>query len=830
MAETSHPRSRRRGDRLLPRLIERGVLALVVLSPLAIGGMHPVGSIASSLVLVALLVLSEVHLRGRGSARRFTPLAIALLGLAAFTLFRGLGMAAGLAPAFVSDAWAFWPDLEPRATLAPGALPLAALTLVGCAAALELGARHFIRRKAIENLGAAILLAAMLSFGTGVIQHLAGARSIFGLYAPLHGERLAMAWSGPFVNPNQAGALAGLGGIVALTWALRAREGRDRVLGLFLAALLAFWVLRVDAWGAAAALAASAAALPLLHALGGRLPTAGRRAAILVVCLGGVALTAALAWGIVPQASPGPLRGATIAKLGLWHDAFRHLPVAGAFGFGPESFADVHPSLDRTSGRIRHSYVESMPLGALLHHGWLVGGLWLAALTGAFGWALLRPNDGLPARRQLLLLGPLLYLGIESVTGMGLLSSALRIPALVALGAFVALPLVHPSVRDTGGGGEPRTRATRYGRSVLVAGTLLLTVATLPGLGRSLTDLRTRHVPLEVESLSIDEQHDRIRDAARERPASLEVLGAELRRAVAAEEATRVAAIYDHLERVAPSHRLTARADFAAAWFAEDEARLCRAARRRIAFADPRFRLEHPSGDPRRWVGCLTEDHEVEFAHARLGEADRLAWAMADLRMNPGRIASLRAAASSSAALAMGPVTDLYVDELLVRAPGDLANWHLALELAGTDAARIQRILDDGLQRFPQDPDLVLAWAQRAMRDPATAADAARRGRVAERLRELSTQPRLSPRQRRDERLLRAELAIQNGVPAEALTILLSLTHEERESPRALRLQARVELELGRSLEARRTLNRLFEVSPNDREGQRLLRALTGEP
>jgi hypothetical protein len=791
-----------------------GALALVVLAPLLLGAMHPAAILLLTAGAVAFGLVEALSTAPVPALRRPPALAAILLLLAGVTLARGIGSPMALVPDAVTDAWTLWPDLPARASLAPIALGMNAVELAAAAAAIALGASSFRRRRWIVRLGLAVVLAASVTALVGIVQQATGASRILGLWTPIHGGRLITPLAGPFVNANQAGALAGLAAIVGWVGTLSARDTRGRALGILVAVSGLLYVLRMQAWAACAALILSALAAVLAGPILGAAPGLLRRTLVAIVSICLVGGAAAAAWWGLPVFAPAWLDPSSLQKVSMWHATLDLVRCAGPLGYGPESFADVYPSIDTGTGRHRQTWVESMPLGILLHHGLLGGGLVLAASIALPAHALVRTRNPIATRRHLLLLPPLLYMAIEAVGGMGQVSWAMRLPSLLALGAFLGLGIQQ--TRDEAASAvRPASWALRLQRLLVPVGATLIALFAAPTLAGAWNDRMTRHLGLDATDA------EAIREAASARPVRLEVLEAELRRAWTTEDLARIEPIARWLRTGAPHSRIRARADFALAWHSGDAHALCDAGRARIRTNDPLFRLEHPSGHPADWAACGWTDAELSFAWERLSDADALALALADLRANPDAISPRMQAIRSLLRLSMADGAAFHAERLLQTDPSAPEHWELALRVAAQrrDPNR-SALLSEAFRRFPDHPAIVLGAieSELATLAPLDPPDLSRLHELRERLRVLRASDGLTSAERRQERLLSAEAALQARLPAETLAIVASLSTPGEETARELRLRMQAEQALFRTLDACRTADRLRALAPSDRE------------
>ncbi|MCB9506397.1 MAG: hypothetical protein H6698_00700 [Myxococcales bacterium] len=514
--------------------LDLGLQILVATSALAIGGMHPVGQAATAFASITLLLgVAGLH-AASGQRWRWQPASGVLVAMALLTLFRASSASGWLAGAAEREVFGFW-DAAPRGTVAPGRAPLAALRLIGAASLLQAWTVRFRGRGGTRGTAIAVVAAVGLTALVGLAHGLTEARLLYGAYEPHHVDGLHVTWAAPFINPNQAGAVYGLGAVLltAIAWARPAlRAGAVLV-------IVAFALSTELLFQAHAAALATLVALVVFAVLVSVPPMSGRRYARLAtaVVLASAAVTAPLLWFVAPKIESA---GVAAQKAQVWQDAL--VPsFSRALGWGRGAFADLAGQWSSRAFPTRFSYIESAPLDAAFDHGWVL----FAAFVVAVGYGL---------RRRLLMdwrsetdlraavAALTVFVIIEGLSGAALESDGYRLPVLALLG--LALGRSEASRRDTRHAAAPL---------VTVAVAIACTGAAIPGLVRSVA-LGASSSSDYLSTVSGVIPRDELSSLL---PADALLLEHEATRELEAGNVDRAESIVAHLVRVVPGRAVT---------------------------------------------------------------------------------------------------------------------------------------------------------------------------------------------------------------------------------------------------------------------------------
>lgn len=493
------------------RRLDAVMLGCVAASPLALGGTHPTAAAVLFVLFSAMSVAAYgIHVRYRRSWRQFVPIWV-LAALCAWVLVRATPLGAWTNAPIAQDAWSLWPELTVRGGIAPGRAALWVARTLTLVATASYAALRFSRTDRVARAALALIAAGCVVAITGALQSVLGASHILGLYAPLDWARV-VPLAGPFVNPNQAGALVGLAAVVALCGARFADKPQHRIaLGILCVPLTAYVAL-LDARGALIAVLAAA-----LSFFAGRLvedlsPTI--RATILCVWTGLLASCAMLAlYVLLPFRAGAGAESTLLAKMQVWNASLQvplHAPV---FGFGPRGFQDAFSSLGLNTSHVWIEDPESGPLQFAAEHGLVVSALLLIGAGVVFfratrnsprsGWAL---SSGLNAVT--------IYIVLESITGMGLHASAYLAMVGVVLGI-----LIGRAAREQA---RPAWDRRLAAQPLALLGLALVCMAALPAsVQTSLADSRAPLIDaLRTERLSSPVIDASLRRASRRTPGS----------------------------------------------------------------------------------------------------------------------------------------------------------------------------------------------------------------------------------------------------------------------------------------------------------------------
>lgn len=482
-AKRSTPVDRTRFERAHRRL-DIVMCGLIALSPLALGGTHPTAAFVLAILTTLICALSlTMHARAQLTPKHAWPI-YALSALCAWVLLRATVLGAWTNTPLTAEAWALWPELAERGGIAPGRAALwtaRTMTFVGAA---WFAAQRFSRsdRAHLPVLGA--LGAATIVPLVGATQLILNSEKILGIYTPLDWSR-TVAIAGPFVNPNQAGALVGIGALAALVIARNARETAQRLTAGIVALPLIAYVALLDARGALLALALAVLTFVFASATelrGRRLRLSAQLVLPIVLCA-----TAALLLYAAPFTFELIDNATLQSKVRIWRESLAvplHAPV---FGFGPRGFQDAFASLGLNASHVWIEDPESGPIQLFSEHGMIVGvavvAMVLALLVRAQRAAV---NAGLAIASAGAAFT--VFIVLETITGMGLHASSYLLVAGSAFGV-----LTGRALRGT----RPAWSARAFAPAVAVLGVALWSVAASPPSVR--TSLHDSRVPLLEE-------------------------------------------------------------------------------------------------------------------------------------------------------------------------------------------------------------------------------------------------------------------------------------------------------------------------------------------
>lgn len=425
---TESPRSRFEKAHRIP---DRGFAGLIALSPLALGGTHPLAAVILCALLALLCGVSfALHLRFRIAPRRAWPI-YAFVAFCAWTLLRSTSFFAWTNPQIVQDAWAIWPELNARGGIAPGRASLWVIRTLTFTLAAWYSVQRLMRSTHLHYVSRAIMAGAYLIIGVGIAQYITQSPTLLWFYQPLDWTRV-VPLSGPFVNPNQAGAYVGLAAIISVSSARYSASRTAQILFAILTIPLLGYVFYVGARGAALAALVALGAWTLFCAVEGL--SARRRALFTVAVVCALALSA-MGWLYYDSPIDRVLSDGTLLdKINIWRSA-RTLPLhSGLLGLGPRGFQDAFAAYGLNRSHVWVEDPESGVLQLLIEHGPLLSaGLCLVVL-----WLVFRLAQQQKNRRPALVSGLCaltVYVLIETITGMGLHASAY----LIAVGSLYGI-------------------------------------------------------------------------------------------------------------------------------------------------------------------------------------------------------------------------------------------------------------------------------------------------------------------------------------------------------------------------------------------------------
>jgi hypothetical protein len=434
------------------------LLLAIVGPPLWLGGVKP--WVVPAFVLVVFALLLRRCLRSDAPVRmpalwwlglvaagltflQWLPLPSALLRALAPELSRTVAELIDGISLYGLDGWS-------RLSVHPGQTGLEVARLLGLTGLFVAAAQLSWRLVA-----AYVSLAGTLVAMVGLVQKLAGAEAIYGIYVPRQdvaglGQELGSPLLTSFVNPNHQSGLLLLGMFAAAATALelhvRARETRGRLASERLAdrAYLAIGALVIQATAlvlsmSRAALVSAAVVAPLALWLVVRAPRAvgsepeheqRRRLALVALVLGMLAL--ALTQGAWQQL-------ASLRDVGEFHEKFRVareglslISLSPVLGIGRGTFVDLFPLVDQQPGALQFTHLESTPLAWLVEWGPVPGGV---LLVGIAWWWVKSFRDLPDAARRIALCG-LLALAIQSCADFSLDYLGVSAAAVALAGAL----------------------------------------------------------------------------------------------------------------------------------------------------------------------------------------------------------------------------------------------------------------------------------------------------------------------------------------------------------------------------------------------------------
>lgn len=826
---TPKPASSRRVD---AELLRRVLLAAVLFAPLALGAAHPA---TDAVLWLVVLLAAALHLpvAWRDPQARLTPFTtIALLAVAAVALLRSTNLGAFLASAQVTEAWSLWPQLGPRGVIAPDVTPGAVLRLAAMAAAVQLGATLFGARVERQKLALAAIAGTLIAAAAGLAQHLSGATRVLFFYEPHQVGRALEALSGPFVNANQAGALAAIGAIFAAVGAWRDDDPTRRI-GLAAASLaLSFWCIALDAGAASVALAGGLVVL----ALGAATSKLGaeNRAAQLATAVG-LFLVIALPWLAITQqhALANTIFSPTqLAKAAFWRDGLQLITQAPLLGHGIGSWSDLAPSVLADVADTRRAYPESAFLQFALEHGLIASALLVAALVADLGpWLLLR--SGIQATPWRIAAAALFTaFGLEFALGLGHQAGAIALIVAITVGMAAGTARSQRLLAR-------RQRPTTF---VPVARHLIVPIAVLLiGLVAAVQAPRSMRYllrPPEHAAAALVGQPTSLVNVelpllAARAPASpgIVALGASLAAARGDTELAERRMLW--LKSHAPRYAGTWGAALDLATRRNDAAEICSALSQLLALGDYPAPFERVSSNAADWVPCLPQTPEAQRrVFTQLLREDRvldvLVLAGSLLIDDPRNPAALEAAAQSSLRADLVGGARHYAEELRREHPSILAGWLIGADAAardGDDTASFA-LLDDAIARLGPFAPLLLARAEGVVA-AAEAGDKPEgwRDRMRADLDACAAEALGRPALQRTHALLRARAALADNDPHRAASILDTLLQRENSDAFATRLRARAAGALDDARDASLWWRRLLELLPGDSEARRALEA-----
>lgn len=827
-ASTAMTRAERRDFDARHRFADVLFAILIAASPLALGGTVPAASLGLFGAL-ALLTLGSwsFHLKSGARWNWHWPV-VGLALLAGWALLRATTITGPLGGELVSEGYRVWEGLRPRATLAPGHAATWAARTLSVALAAQYTAQRFSRSDRMRPLGLAVIGAGLVTAAVGLLQQLAGTHEVLFFYEPQQWSRM-VPLAGPFVNPNQAGAIAGLSAVCALAAVPRVRHARDKALAFAAFVVLSAYTFAVGARGAALALAVALLAFLVLSAA---TQLAGHRMTrALALALPTTLLISAcvLLYAVVPAHFPFE-DGTLAAKTQIWQESTRALLALPFLGVGAGAFAYAFPTL---SERPFHEWTidpEAAPLQLIWEFGLLVS---LAVLTATclLLWRATRSQRTTAQHLSAGIGAIATFVALEGATGLGLHASAY----LLAVGAVLGVAVGRA---ERGGTKKARSVADLLRSSFIILVVMGIAVGTPAAL--RFADAQTR-VPLA--EATADEAIDwwpRALAEAKLAPASPPLLLQSAALAVRDDDTARAHALLEAALRVAPYRREVLHQSIIISGALEDTNYTCellaRAQDINLALHARHLSALKQSGET--WPDCLSERQLIGAAIPLLAESgdEANAWRLALSITNEGR--SEESALVSAVWLAtrdgLASLADPWVSELLAsgltqtRSVEVVARW-----------ARTTRNPSVASQAYEQaialDGDEIafrLGAARAAFELSQSAHNQATHEDQLERA--AAHLDESSPRDANDiaeRELLRGNVAWARDNKDEAAMHYRAALRSIDRGPDAVTMWiriARVHIEAGELFDAQRALRSALELAPNNREARELLESIGG--
>ncbi len=457
------------------RVSDWTLLVLIVLAPLAIGGVHRPVRIFLFAASAAALLLS---LTERWRDRRPLPITIPLVGLgvaflatAAQLIPLPAGLLASIAPSThltltttLGDYGFHAISLDPAGTA--GELAKLGAYLAFYAAAVTFASRTTHRRRIVLAVAGVALAVALIGF----LQAAVHSRDILFFYKPQK-QILNELWvRGTFVNPNHFGALMCLGAPCAL--ALGLRERRRRVPAFL--AVIVFNVAIVMSLSRSALIAGPLAQV-LVFALdrwmlrrGSERGSSSARAALGVAVVATIAIAIALSASRIERvaaatraAELGAPGSNPMSKFYAWRGAGTLIMKHPWVGAGRGAFEQAFTQVAENGGDQRYRWVENGFLQAVVDWGFPVAAA-LIVLAGTGLFIAIRRLTPDP-----LSIGPLcalIGLAVQNMVDFSVELPGIGLPALALAGIVFAQKSSEP---------EPGRRLIRTRAAFLLAPLLL---------------------------------------------------------------------------------------------------------------------------------------------------------------------------------------------------------------------------------------------------------------------------------------------------------------------------------------------------------------------
>lgn len=414
-------------------------VGFLALSPLLLGGTHPVFAVALALGGVAF-VLADFGLRlSANEPVRVPDLAWLLLAVVVFAVLRNTAVLGFISPGIVREGFDLWPEIVARGTASPGRTALWSMKMLGVISALYYAANRFRRSDKVWKLAIAIIGAGLVTASLGVAQELLNAEGHLFIYTPIDWDRIVLI-GGPFVNPNQAGSLAALAAVVSFGIGHQQAKLKFRVLFIACGLFLSGYTVITGASAATLSLVLSTFALLLaiMFTRSHDENTVQRRLIVGLPLIGCAILGVLIVLIVLPlDAVPGATKSAE--KLALWRQSAHAIGHGPLFGFGASSFQDIFPYFDTMQRNELARNVESGTLQFLIEQGLIP---FMVLCTSLVILAVRTAKDSRLAKRFVFpsFIGISTFLILDISFGMGLQSQSYAMIVGALIGGIAGRP------------------------------------------------------------------------------------------------------------------------------------------------------------------------------------------------------------------------------------------------------------------------------------------------------------------------------------------------------------------------------------------------------
>ena len=493
------------------------LVSLVIVVPLAIGGVHLFTEAAAAMLAATALFAVAVDSARRGSRVRLDGFAFLLLGVVVISLLQVVPLPGFLVRLFASENARIYGDTAaflggdaaervafPISLDVPATLTaLLSFIAVGC---VYVVATNLSRRSedVAERLLRAVALSGAFVLAVGIVQTALGMDAIFGLYHPRSSGDSTFLVS-TFVNPNHLASFLTLTGLVALGISQNSDQPRGTVLyGLIFLGCIVGAELTLSRGGMVAALGGT-----LVFALVSiRNQRAGMRTAVARLWLFSalVIVTTVAVFGydvVAEQLAKMPSLGdagqdVKLATMSRMRDLILDFPVAGV---GPGALGDVFARYNDVNPGVTVSFVENLPLQLAVNWGLPVAVVIVVLSFVTLGPPMLRGSG------QSIMLGAavgLYTVALHNMVDFSLSILGVAIPAAVAAGVITGL-----DVRDS----RDSTRAVklRSVRRVFTYGASIASIVAAPLIALWVSG-HDRAADDEILRARFDEATDRIQE------------------------------------------------------------------------------------------------------------------------------------------------------------------------------------------------------------------------------------------------------------------------------------------------------------------------------